>query len=608
MTKIFNLKNLYNNCIVFACLFISVYHFILILNLSDSGLDITDEGYYLNWILNPHIYKSSISQFGFFYNPLFTLINENIENLRKINLTVNFLLSYCLIFLLIKPIVKPLKINVFQLQSLLISFSLFIFLSLLIFTPSYNSLTLQGLLVTAIGILFFENYIKLLGYITIGLGGWMVFMGKPSSAAILSVLVSVYFINNKNPIYSIFFLSILTIFLLFCTSIAIDGSPILFLERLLVDVSHYQYFGTSYSISELAKSIVTITANPGAQNNYAIFYTFLSMIFIFLFLYVSFFIKLKNTNQINLIKIIFILVFLLTLFLIKSNYIEFFFIFERYQRIQIFSLLLFSIFVILKLNYSNNLNYRKIFEYFNLKILILFILFPLTYAFGTNVNIIKKSLDAGFFYLLVSFIILIPFYLKDRQLNKIFSFIFIGIIITSIHINYRIEKPYRQSNSLTTNNYILEINKGNNLKLNEERVNFINNVKQIANEAGLIKGNYILDLTGQSPGIIYLLNSYSLGSPWMIGNKYGGLKYAESKLSLENCEKISKSWILYDLGSRTISLELLNTYGSNFFTDYKEIGKWKSVGYGNDQVQKLLKPKNPNEIYKNCINKRNSLK
>jgi hypothetical protein len=32
---------------------------------SAYGIDFTDEGYYLNWISNPFLYKYSLSQFGY---------------------------------------------------------------------------------------------------------------------------------------------------------------------------------------------------------------------------------------------------------------------------------------------------------------------------------------------------------------------------------------------------------------------------------------------------------------------------------------------------------------------------------------------------------------
>jgi hypothetical protein len=218
--------------------------------------------------------------------------------------------------------------------------------------------------------------------------------------------------------------------------------------------------------------------------------------------------------------------------------------------------------------------------------------------------LLKKSLEAGIFYLLASIVILIPLYLKNKNFHDWFAILFAGILVTSIHINLITEKPYRQSNSLKMNNSIIKIDKNKNLKLNYKRVEYINSAKKIANKAGLVKGDYILDLTGKSPGLIYLLNAKSLGSPWMTGGYPGSFKYATAKLNLENCKKISNSWILYDQVSRKISTDLIEIYGSNFISDYKEVGSWQAIELRGNWTQKLFKPKNSNKIYKTCILKR----
>ena len=130
MSNFFSLEKIYKRYLLFICLFIIIYSFYLIFSLSNSGIDLTDEGYYLNWINNPYIYKSSIFQFGFLYNPIFVFFDENISNLRRANIIINFLLSYCLISVLIKSLIKFQKINFYYLQTFVIGFSLFIFLSL----------------------------------------------------------------------------------------------------------------------------------------------------------------------------------------------------------------------------------------------------------------------------------------------------------------------------------------------------------------------------------------------------------------------------------------------------------------------------------------------
>ena len=205
---------------------------------------------------------------------------------------------------------------------------------------------------------------------------------------------------------------------------------------------------------------------------------------------------------------------------------------------------------------------------------------------------------------MASIVILIPSYLKNKNFHNCFVILFAGLLVTSIHINLIIENPYRQSGSLKLNNSILKIDSNNNLKLNNKRAEYISFAREIANKAGLVEGDYILDLTGKSPGLIYLLSAKSLGSPWMSGGNPGSFKYATAKLNLENCKKISNSWILYDQGSRKISTDLVNIYGSNFINDYEEAGKWQAIESRGTWIQKLFKARQPSEIYKKCILKR----
>jgi hypothetical protein len=603
ISKILNIKNILKKFIIFICLIISIYFFYLILNLTNSGLDLTDEGYYLNWISNPYIYRSSIFQFGFLYHPIFFFLNENLNYLRKLNIFSNFILSYFLIFLLVRVSIKSIKINFYCLQVFIIGFSLSIFLSMHIFTPSYNSLALQGLLITSLGILFLEKNKTLIGTFLIGIGSCITFMGKPSSAAALALTMLFYFTTRKNIFKLILLSSTFCLILIISASLAIDGSPVIFIKRIFLDLHHYQLLESGHAFKEIAKDLVTIVAKPEVQNNYAIFVTLISLLLFFIFLYIVFFFNLKKTISTHIFKLILISIIIIFFILIQFHYVKWILIFERYQKLQIFSVLIFSIFVILKF-YKFNL--VETFKNLNIRLISVFLVFPYVYAFGSNINLLKKSLEAGIFYLIASFFILVPFYLRNKNSNNLFYFLFTILIITSIHINSIIEGPYRQFNSLKSNNFILKINnKDNDIKLSDDIVKYINYAKNISRIAGLSKGDYILDLTGESPGLIYLLNANSLGSPWMVGGAPGSLEYAKAKLGLESCNVISGSWILYDQHDRYIPIELLNSYGADLLLDYQEVAKWEVPKPTESYEQKLFKPNNSNKIYDKCIKKRN---
>ena len=88
--------------IICSCLTIIIL--LWILKFSFRGIDITDEGYYLNWISNPFLYKHSLSQFGYIYHPLYLMVDGNIAYLRILNILLVFLFSWILIFLVLKSI------------------------------------------------------------------------------------------------------------------------------------------------------------------------------------------------------------------------------------------------------------------------------------------------------------------------------------------------------------------------------------------------------------------------------------------------------------------------------------------------------------------------
>ena len=142
MLEILDQKKFFLKNLIFVNILLSSYLIYTILSLSNSGFDITDEGMYLNWISNPHIYKTSISHFGFLYNPIYNFLDGDIANLRKFNFLFNLTLSYSLVYLLIKKIDKSFLYNHLQIQILIIGISLFIcFYRKYLTTPAVNTNT-----------------------------------------------------------------------------------------------------------------------------------------------------------------------------------------------------------------------------------------------------------------------------------------------------------------------------------------------------------------------------------------------------------------------------------------------------------------------------------
>ena len=230
---------------IFFCLLSTISIIFVILKYCSYGIDFTDEGYYLNWFSSPFLYKVSLSQFGFIYHPIYNLVDENIVSLRKINFLITFGFSTILVYLLFSRLTNFEKLNKIILSC---GIAITSFTYLYIQTPSYNHLTLQGLLITCIGVLLISNINlnkNILAYIIIGFGGWLTFMAKPSSAIGLGLLIIIYLLISQKFKFRFLLISIITSFLLILISaIIIDGSIIKFFYR----------YRLAYDISKLLQS------------------------------------------------------------------------------------------------------------------------------------------------------------------------------------------------------------------------------------------------------------------------------------------------------------------------------------------------------------------
>ena len=105
----------------------------------------------------------------------------------------------------------------------------------------------------------------------------------------------------------------------------------------------------------------------------------------------------------------------------------------------------------------------------------------------------------------------------------------------------------------------------------------------------------MIDLTGQSPGILYAMGASNIGQPWTIGGYPGSDALAVAMLKKVTCKELAAAWLLAEPeGSRKISPEILLSFGANLATDYEIVDTFKTAegagGYKEVRVQQLLKP------------------
>jgi hypothetical protein len=237
---------------------------------------------------------------------------------------------------------------------------------------------------------------------------------------------------------------------------------------------------------------------------------------------------------------------------------------------------------------------------------------PHMYAFGTNGNYWQAGSSAAIFWLLAGLSLVGPLIRENASWVLLLPLALATHAITAILLQTGLVQPYRQTQPLRLNASTLEIgSQGAELVLSKGYAEYIANVKLIIRKASFESKTPIIDLTGQSPGILFAIEAESIGQAWTIGGYPGSLKLAEAAFMRISCEKISKAWVLFEQGGpRSISNELMHSLGADFPISYELVGKWQTAegagGYPARRTQELYKPVKTSETLNNCMRLRNS--
>lgn len=605
---------------------------------SRYGFDFTDEGYYLVWLANPFNYSVSNTQFGFIYHPLYQLLDGNIAALRRANILITFGLAWVFGNFFLKTVFgfKVLE-NQHRLtiSAALATTSLILFDSWLL-TPSYNSLALQAFLVAATGLLLAENrssFPSILGWLLIGVGGWLAFMAKPTSSAALGVCSGIYLLLAGKSRICFLAISLATVVaLLILSALTIDGSVSGFIGRLIGGVDELKILGGGHTIPQLLR------LDSFNLSRKAIIFLLVGTIII------AFAVHLSQANSRLLIHVstIFSVSFGLIGLAIICGFIQKPLNAGRSQELLIlavpFAAILAGVTIYKEASKNSIISFSQKVRMRELKsiayllhpgslpkgegvfrgfhkfkgflqitlaqrgLVFAFLVFPHAYAFGTNNNYWYQGTSAAIFWIFAGLIMLDPI-VSGRKLSALLLPIGLAAqLITVALIQGGIEAPYRQPQPLHHNDYMLEIGKsGSVLALSRGFGYYLTEVINVAKQAGFKKGMPIIDLTGQSPGVLYALGANNIGQAWTIGGYPGSDSLAVVMLKKAKCQELVMAWLIIEPeGFRKISTKTISSFGANMATDFESISIFKTAvgagGYKERRVQQFLKPSRPTEV------------
>jgi hypothetical protein len=93
--------------------------------------------------------------------------------------------------------------------------------------------------------------------------------------------------------------------------------------------------------------------------------------------------------------------------------------------------------------------------------------------------------------------------------------------------------------------------------------------------AGLKEGTFVMDLTGSSPGLVYVIGGASRGLPWFIGGRPASDTAMERILRQLSCETLASGWLLVEPdGSRSLDEpRILRSMGAELSSDYESVAR-----------------------------------
>jgi len=563
-----------------------------VLGYAQYGLDLTDESFYLVWISNPFIYDASVSQFGFVYHPLHLALGGDLVALRRANIVITFLLSWALVDAVLKQLLTD--IHAIIAHRLVISagfatVSMTAF-SLWLTTPSYNSLNLQALLITSIGLLYSNKTTSLsstASWAFVGVGGWLAFMAKPSSAAALAVSALIYLaLTRKFSARSMVVSLSVAVAMLATSAYLIDGSPTLFIQRILEALTLSGHVDSGHSFAEIFRvGDYTLTDYEQSLLIFASFYIFLAT-----YLLIS-------PHRLRLLAGVTLTVLpVLMVVAVTSDKFQLHHGLGYFQNLLVWAVLFSAIATYVLHTRVASPHLRST----HALTTILLLGMPYIYAFGSNGNYWWVGGFAAIFWLTGALFGLGPLIRKHNSALVLLPTLLVAQAITAMLVQSGVERPYRQTQPLRANSHAIEVGSpGSQVLLAEPNGAFLAEAMSMTRDAGFEAGTPMIDLTGRSPGILYLLKAENIGQAWTMGGYPGSLDLAVAALRRVPCDKLAVAWLLQEeKGLGRISPELLGHFGAKVKRDYVEVARWitsRGAGGHRSYEQALLKPTRSNE-------------
>lgn len=509
----------------------SLLLFVWMFRYAAYGLDLSDEGFYLNSIARPSAYPVNIppSVFGFAWNLPYGWLDGDIVALRRINLSLTFVLSLTLSWCCVQrfwPSWQGLAAATGFAALGLVSYRWWLL------TPSYNSLNFQAVMIVTIGLLLTEigrrPSTRFAGWLSIAMGGWLGVLAKPTTALAMGIIVLLYVaIMHRERLRTLLLAALFSAVLVVISAYGIDGSLQAFAERFLHGAAAVSLLGSGH---ELVQLIRIDRPDIGPRG-------ILAAVGIALLAFAGQ--KWTNLGRLAL-PVIFGMLLVIAAIIILTGLDPIGF---KPNDVFLLSMTAAIALLIATARQQPGVQTRS-----NLALALILLVVPHTLALGTNNNYWVVASFAGLMWLLAAATLFAPLAGRGFSTSAMLLLAAASSLIAASIVNAGIAAPYRQVFDLRSYDARIDLPGIGYAVVADSFYAYLTDAGARAASAGLEPNTPAVDLSGRSPTLLYALDTRPLGQAWMVGAYPGSNAVAVATLGLETCSDLAGAWILIEPG------------------------------------------------------------
>ncbi len=522
---------------------VAIGFIVLVLERCRHGIDFTDEGFYLNLISNPWIYKFTITQFGLLYHPIYRMLGGNVVVLRQLSVVVTFALAFAAAFAILRR-GRPWRSQGCALDAVLaISVAMpgLLYLSYWLPSPGYNVLTLDGLLIATLGLLTAhddkDDWARMAASaVLVGLGGWLVFLGKPSSALMLAVAAPIVMVSTARRPWRLMPMAGGTaLILLLAVACVLDGSPAGFVDRYRIGIEASATLSPAYSLANMFRG----GPLDNTEVERAVFWSILVLAAAALALSIRYE---RIGSALALIVTIGLAIACVALMISPD-------LLDRLPPPRLATTVLVAAAPLGVVVVVFLVAWRRLISRAGLQTLILtafLVACPFIFAFGTNTVLTHQAMLAAVFWGLAG-----SLQARDLGSPRLASRATLLIAVAAVPITigligYSMENPYRQRTALRHQNEPVAIGPGGATRLlvDLDTARYLRELRAALGGPAHKDGMPLLDMTGAHPGALFAVGAKAVGMPWLPGGYPGSEAFANRALSFVPCDELARAWVL----------------------------------------------------------------